>query len=114
MTQKFRFLPIVDVRWQIFLRVAELGSLSKAATVLVRPQSVVSRSITRIECQCGERLFVRTGRGVTLTEFGARLLPQVAQLVSDADALHEDIRGARGQTARGQRTGSECEPWLID
>lgn len=105
MTQEPQPPPILDARWQIFLRVAEAGSLSKAATALVIPQSVVSRSIAHLECQCAERLFVRTGRGVTLTEFGARLLPQVAQLASDAEALSEDIRGARGQIMGEVRLG---------
>jgi DNA-binding transcriptional LysR family regulator len=97
--------PILDARWQTFLRVAEAGSLSKAATALVMPQSMVSRAITHLERQCGERLFERTGRGVTLTEFGARLLPQVAQLATDAEALSEDIRGARGQIMGEVRVG---------
>lgn len=105
MTQDSPPPAIIDARWHIFLRVAEVGSLSKAATALVTPQSVVSRSITHIERQCGERLFQRTGRGVTLTEFGARLLPQVVQLASDAEALSEDIRGARGQIMGEVRVG---------
>jgi len=105
MTQESPPPSILDARWHIFLRVAEVGSLSKAATALVMPQSMVSRSITHLERQCGERLFVRTGRGVTLSEFGARLLPQVAQLASDAEALGEDIRGARGQITGKVRVG---------
>ena len=105
MTQESHPPPILDARWQIFLRVAEAGSLSKAATALVMPQSMVSRSITHLERQCRERLFVRTGRGVTLTEFGARLLPQVAQLATDAEALSEDIRGVRGQIMGEVRVG---------
>lgn len=105
MTQDLQQLSILDARWQTFLRVAEAGSLSKAATALVMPQSMVSRAITHLERQCGERLFERTGRGVTLTEFGARLLPQVAQLATDAEALSEDIRGARGQIMGEVRVG---------
>lgn len=66
---------------------------------------MVSRVIAHLERQCGEHLFVRTGRGVTLTEFGARLQPQVAQLASNAEALSEDIRGARGQIVGGARVG---------
>jgi DNA-binding transcriptional LysR family regulator len=97
--------PILDARWHTFLRVAEAGSLSRAATALVMPQSMVSRAITHLERQCGERLFERTGRGVTLTEFGAQLLPRVAQLACDAEALSEDIRGARGQIIGEVRVG---------
>ena len=96
---------IIDARWHIFLRVAEAGSLSKAATQLVMPQSMVSRAITHLERQCGERLFERTGRGVALTPFGQRLLPQFTQLVADADALSEDIRGAVGSVVGSVRIG---------
>jgi DNA-binding transcriptional LysR family regulator len=88
---------VIDPRWQVFLRVAAAGSLSKAATALGQPQSMVSRAIAHLERQCGERLFVRTGRGVVPTEFGAQLLPRVAQLAADADALLEDIRAASGK-----------------
>lgn len=89
--------PVVDARWQIFLRVAGAGSLSKAATALGMPQSMVSRAIAHLERQCGERLFVRTGRGVVPTELGAQLLPRVAQLAADAEVLLEDIRAASGR-----------------
>jgi LysR family nitrogen assimilation transcriptional regulator len=91
--------PVIDARWQIFLRVAAAGSLSKAATALGMPQSMVSRAIAHLERQCGERLFVRTGRGVVPTELGTRLLPRVAQLAADAEVLLEDIRAASGRPA---------------
>lgn len=89
--------PVIDARWRVFLRVADAGSLSKAALALDMPQSMVSRAISHLERQCGERLFVRTGRGVVPTDFGAQLLPRVARLAADADVLMEDIRAARGQ-----------------
>lgn len=89
--------PLLDSRWQMFLRVAEAGSLGKAATALALPPSAVSRAIAELERRCGERLFVRTGRGVTLTEFGQQLRPRVQRLVADAQQLAEEIRATRGQ-----------------
>lgn len=88
---------VIDSRWRVFLRVVDAGSLNKAAAALAMPQSAISRAIAHLERQCGERLFVRTGRGVVLTEFGAQLLPRVVRLAADADSLVEDIRAARGQ-----------------
>lgn len=55
---------VIDFRWGIFLRIIDAGSLSKAAAAIAMPQSMVSRAISHLERQCGERLFVRTGRGV--------------------------------------------------
>lgn len=89
--------PVLDARWRVFLRVAEAGSLSKAALALAMPQSMVSRAISHLERQCGERLFVRTGRGVVPTDFGAQLRPRVARLAAEADTLVEEIRSVRGQ-----------------
>ncbi|MGX1186431.1 LysR family nitrogen assimilation transcriptional regulator [Pseudomonas sp. F-14 TE3623] len=90
-------LTIVDPRWILFIRVAEVGSLSKAATLLDMPQSMVSRNIALLESQCGERLFHRTGRGVVLTEFGEQLLPCVSSLLVEAQSIVDDIRNLRGK-----------------
>jgi len=90
---------IVDPRWLVFMQVSASGSLSKAAAALDMPQSMVSRNVAQLEQQCGERLFRRTGRGVVLTEFGEQMLPRVARLAAEADALADDIRSARGQPA---------------
>jgi DNA-binding transcriptional LysR family regulator len=96
---------LVDARWLVFLRVAALGSLSKAALALDMPQSMVSRQIAQLEQACGERLFRRTGRGVVITDFGQHLLPRVQRLAADADALGDDIRSAAGQPAGEVRVG---------
>lgn len=95
----------MDTRWFVFVRVAALGSLSKAAAALAMPQSMVSRHIAQLEQQCGERLFRRTGRGVVLTEFGEMLLPRVSHLAAEADALADNIRSARGRPAGVVRVG---------
>ena len=88
---------VVDPRWRVLLSVVDAGSLSRAALVLSMPQSMVSRAVAQLERESGERLFVRTGRGMQPTEFATQLLPRVARLVADADALLEDMRSARGQ-----------------
>ena len=98
-------LSVVDPRWRVLLSVVEAGSLSKAALVLSMPQSMVSRAIAQLERESGERLFVRTGRGVLPTDFATQLLPRVARLVADADALVEDMRSARGQPMGDVRLG---------
>lgn len=98
-------LAVVDPRWRVLLRVVEAGTLSKAALVLSMPQSMVSRAVAQLERDSGERLFVRTGRGVLPTEFAIQLLPRLKRLVADADALVEDMRSARGQPMGDVRLG---------
>ncbi|BEV15716.1 LysR family transcriptional regulator [Herbaspirillum sp. DW155] len=82
---------ILDARWALFARVAELGSLTQAANALNGPQSVISRQIGQLERQCGAKLFRRTGRGVVLTEFGEIVYRRIRALMLEADRLADDI-----------------------
>jgi DNA-binding transcriptional LysR family regulator len=56
-----------------FLRVAELGSFSKAAEALYISVPSVIQQINLLESRYGFSLFFRTNRGVTLTEAGKSL-----------------------------------------
>lgn len=85
-------MSIVDNKWTLFTNVAELGSLTHAASVLDLPQPVLSRNIGALERECGARLFRRTGRGVVLTDFGQQIYPRIKQLIAQAEQLADDIR----------------------
>lgn len=61
-----------------FIRVAETGSLSRAATELGVPKSTVSRRVTRLEDDLGVELLHRTPRSVAITEHGKRLQTRCA------------------------------------
>ncbi|ALU91539.1 LysR family transcription regulator [Herbaspirillum rubrisubalbicans M1] len=82
---------ILDARWLLFAKVAELGSLTQAANAVNGPQSVISRQIGQLEKQCGAKLFRRTGRGVVLTEFGEIVYSRIRPLMEVADRLADDI-----------------------
>ncbi|HXH31364.1 MAG TPA: LysR family transcriptional regulator [Bacteriovoracaceae bacterium] len=55
---------------RIFVKVVGLGSYSKAALLLKLPKSTVSRTISRLEADCGTKLLLRTTRSLTLTSSG--------------------------------------------
>jgi DNA-binding transcriptional LysR family regulator len=81
----------------IFARVAEAGSLSRAAEALGVPTSTVSRHITALETQIGERLIQRTTRKLTVTEVGRAVLDHARQVVEGVDgaaaiADHRTVR----------------------
>lgn len=80
-------------RLEFFIKVAELGSLSKAAVALDTVQSTLSRHIAALEKECSQRLFDRTGRGVTLTAFGKRIFPLVKKLVVESKELESAMKG---------------------
>lgn len=71
----------------LFARVADAGSLSRAAARLGLPKSTVSRRLAGLERQLGERLLLRTTRRQSLTEFGQLLLGHARQVAAEADAV---------------------------
>ena len=71
----------------IFARVAETGSFSTAAERLGLPKSTVSRRISVLESQLGERLLQRTTRRNFLTEMGQRILIPAEQIIHEVDAV---------------------------
>lgn len=96
---------ILDPKWQLFVKVADVGTVSGAALALDMPQSVVSRQIARLEKESGTRLFSRTGRGVVLTEFGQRVYPRITAMIREAEQLADDMRTTRGMPIGDVRVG---------
>lgn len=78
--------------FRLFLEVAELGSLTKAAAHRQTVQSHISRQISDLESECGAALFRRTGRGVVLTEYGQYVEKQVRRWIQQSDELFGDIK----------------------
>ncbi len=56
----------------VFARVVAEGSFTAAADKLGLPKSTVSRRLSQLEEQLGERLLLRTTRRLSITEFGSR------------------------------------------
>ncbi|WP_342616148.1 LysR family transcriptional regulator [Rhodoferax sp. GW822-FHT02A01] len=71
----------------IYARVADSGSFSKAAERLGLPKSTVSRRVSFLEEQLGERLMVRSTRRSSFTEFGLQLLEHARQVAAEVDAV---------------------------
>ena len=69
--------------------VFETGSATRAAQRLHVTQSAVSNALARLRDVLGDPLVVRTGRGLTPTPRGVELRPQVAAIVTGANALLE-------------------------
>lgn len=83
-----------------FLKIAQTGSISRAADSLGIAQPSLSQQLLRLEDEVGIRLFDRTTRGVTLTEGGRVFLERAHQIlhvteqaVADTQHLREEARG---------------------
>lgn len=79
---------------EMFSLVAALGSLSRAATATDTAQSLVSRQISQLEAEWGDRLFERTGRGMTLSEFGKRVRPEIELVLDQVGRLESTVKDA--------------------
>lgn len=78
-----------------FVRVAELGSFSKAAAFLKIAQPALSRQIRNLELEHKEALLIRNGRGVETTEAGNRLLEHARGVLRLVDRAYEDMENGR-------------------
>lgn len=96
---------VIDAGWHHFVKVAELGSVSRAALAADVPQSVVSRHIAQLEGDAGSRLFRRTGRGVVLTELGQQLYPRIKGLIAESESFADEVRASRGVPVGDVRLG---------
>jgi LysR family nitrogen assimilation transcriptional regulator len=82
---------------EYFLRVAELGSINKAAADLHLSQPALSRHIASLEHEMGTQLFTRTQGGVVLTDGGKLLGDRARPLLRQFAILKEQV----GQVAAG-------------
>lgn len=87
-----------DRQLRYFMRIAELKSLSRAAEGLDQTQSGLSRQLAALEAHVGKPLFVRTGRGVELTEAGVRLLEGIQPAYRAIDQALEAVCQREGVT----------------
>jgi len=83
--------PITLDQWQLFLQIADCGSLTETAAARDVAQSAISRQLGAIERACGGKLFERIARGVRLNEVGRRLYPRVMTWVQEGRLLTHDL-----------------------
>ncbi len=85
---------------EYFVAVAEQGHVGRAAAKLCIAQPAVSRQIRRLEDELGKSLFVRTPRGMKLSEAGAIFLRRARAILESVQEAANEVRG----TARCTRT----------
>ena len=73
--------------------IADAGSFSRAAIALNLAQPSLSRQMALLEAELGQRLLVRTGRGVELTAAGDVFIGHAREMLETArrarDAMHD-------------------------
>jgi LysR family transcriptional regulator for bpeEF and oprC len=77
-----------------FVRIAEAGSLAKAADTLELPRSSVSKLLQDLEAHLGVRLVERTTRAVTMTPEGLAYRERALRLLDDLEDMDATVAGA--------------------
>jgi DNA-binding transcriptional LysR family regulator len=94
-------MNITSRQLKAFVLTARNQSFSRAAEQLFITQSGMSVLVRELESQLGFRLFERTTRKVTLTEFGSRFLPV-------ADRSLRELEAAAANLSRSAAAANDC------
>jgi LysR family nitrogen assimilation transcriptional regulator len=81
---------------EYFVRVAELGSFTRASIALDIAQPALSRQVRLLEVELRQNLLIRNGRGVTSTEAGKVLLEHARGILHQIDRTREELDRVRG------------------
>lgn len=84
---------------EYFVRVAELGSFTRAAQALQVAQPALSRQVRLLEVELRQNLLVRNGRGATPTEAGQLLLEHGRGILHQVDRAREELARVRSGLA---------------
>ena len=87
-------------QYRVFLKAAELGSITRTANALSIPQPSVSRSISRIETTLEVKLIERFREGITLTPAGQKFYHHALEAIR-----HFDLARMTAMQDRDELTG---------
>ena len=84
---------------EYFVRVAELGSFTRAAAALDVAQPALSRQVRLLEVELRQSLLIRNGRGALPTEAGKLLLEHGRGILHQVERAREELGRVRGALA---------------
>jgi LysR family nitrogen assimilation transcriptional regulator len=84
---------------EYFVRVAEMGSFTRAALALDIAQPALSRQVRLLEVELHQNLLTRNGRGAVPTEAGQLLLAHGRGILHQVERAREELGRVRGSLA---------------
>lgn len=103
--------------YRVFYTVANTGNISKAADMLFISQPAISKAISKLEDGLHVKLFLRSSKGVTMTDEGQVLYNHIEKAFSNISQGEDEIRHIHelgiGQLRIGVST-SLCKHILLD
>src|SRR6202795_2157512 len=88
-----RYMDLKELEY--FRHVAELGSCTRDASFLWVVQPALSRQVRQLEVELVQNLFDRNGRGVVLTDAGARLLEHTRGILMQGGRARQELDDQR-------------------
>ena len=81
---------------EYFVRVAELGSFTRASVVLDIAQPALSRQIGFLESELDMQLLARQHDGIELTDAGRQLYEVARSVIQQIDSVKDELKSSRG------------------
>jgi DNA-binding transcriptional LysR family regulator len=91
---------------QMFVRVVETGSFSRAAADLGMTQPTVTKHVSSIERQLGVRLLNRNSRGISLTEIGTLYFERCKIVLRELEEAESVVGQRQGEIKGTLRIGT--------
>jgi LysR family nitrogen assimilation transcriptional regulator len=92
--------PIIELRTlSYFVRIVEMGSLSRAAGSLHVAQSALSQQVSALESDLQTPLLLRSTRGVVPTDAGRMLYQHAQQILQQAESARAAVSSCTAQPA---------------
>ena len=105
---------------ECFLAVARLGNLSRAAEEMFLTQPTLTARLKGLEEEVGDQLFVRTSRGMRLTEAGREFMPYAERVIGSFEegkrqvAELQDASGGQLVLGASPGVGTYALPGLLE
>lgn len=72
----------------VFITVSELKSINKSSDVLLLSQPAISKKIKQLEEYFGQKLLIRSSKGVSFTPEGEIFYQKAKKIIREFDSLH--------------------------
>jgi DNA-binding transcriptional LysR family regulator len=94
-------LPFDVDALQIFAKVVECRSVSRAAGLLGMPKSTVSRKISKLESDLGVKLLRKNTHQMTVTDLGEQVYSHSLNIQSEANRIRALVEGSQQEPQGG-------------
>ena len=86
--------------YNLFLKVVETGSISKAANELFISQPALSQQLKKLEKEFNAKLFTRSNKGIELTKEGKIVYKYFTMFEECLDEMREEIEDAKNNSMK--------------